>query len=537
MNIHDYLIIGSGMSSVHAAQTLIENGKRVTLIDCGVGNKPESKNCVSKNFYNLRANDDKQYKYLLGDNLEGVSWGNTKHLLTPERQYIVEGVKKYLPFQGDRFNLIQSLTRGGLGNAWGAGACPYTELELKAIGLPVEEMQKSYIAISKRIGLSGCYDDADIFFNKKGILLDKPLDIDPSLSGIYKSYNKSKKNHNLKGVVFGRTPLAVISKSRTNRIPHNYRNMDFYDDVGGSVYRPWMTLDSLDKSDLFTYVPNALVTEFKEKSDFTEVFYIDVVSKSKKCINCKTLLIGAGVVGSARIVLRSFKSKECLPILTNGYSTKAFLHFESLGRSVDCNNNSLGQMEMFYNATGNPLTTSMASLYTYSSLMLSKLIKETPFLGLSYSRRLMAYIQSSLVIAAFNHPDKYVDNNTLKLVECEDSLTGDRIEINYDRSEHKLSDKKAVRGFTQALLRTGCIPLAESKMDSGSAVHYAGTMPFNSDTSTFYLNNEGLLNLTSNVYVIDGSGFKFLPANGISFSLMANADRIARLLIKKKVIK
>ena len=149
----------------------------------------------------------------------------------------------------------------------------------------------------------------------------------------------------------------------------------------------------------------------------------------------------------------------------------------------------------------------------------------------------MAYIQSSLVIAAFNHPDKYVDNNTLKLVECKNSLTGDRIEINYDRSEHKLSDIKAVKVFTQALLRTGCFPLAESKMDPGSAVHYAGTMPFNSYSSKLYLNNEGQLNLTSNVYVIDGSGFKFLPANGISFSLMANADRIARLLIKKKVTK
>jgi hypothetical protein len=71
-------------------------------------------------------------------------------------------------------------------------------------------------------------------------------------------------------------------------------------------------------------------------------------------------------------------------------------------------------------------------------------------------------------------------------------------------------------------------------MDPGSAVHYAGTLPFNSTSKKFYLNIDGKLNCTSNVYVIDGSGFKFLPANGISFSLMANADRIARLLIEKK---
>ena len=95
-------------------------------------------------------------------------------------------------------------------------------------------------------------------------------------------------------------------------------------------------------------------------------------------------------------------------------------------------------------------------------------------------------------------------------------------------------DKHAVSMFTNALFKTGCLPLAENKMDPGSAVHYAGTLPFNSTSKKFYLNIDGKLNCTSNVYVIDGSGFKFLPANGISFSLMANADRIARLLIEKK---
>ena len=95
------------------------------------------------------------------------------------------------------------------------------------------------------------------------------------------------------------------------------------------------------------------------------------------------------------------------------------------------------------------------------------------------------------------------------------------------------TDRHAVNKFTRTLFKTGCIPLAEKQMEPGSAVHYAGTLPFNSTLRKFYLNTDGKLNRTSSVYVIDGSGFKFLPANGISFSLMANADRIARLLIHK----
>jgi hypothetical protein len=531
--IHDFLIVGSGMSSVHAAQTLVESGKKVTIIDVGTKSKNKLTINPSENFYNLRSQDKEQYKYLLGENLEGVIWQNPKNHLTPERQYILDGANEFLPYQSENFNLIQSLARGGLGNAWGAGASPYTEDELKAIGLPPLDMQKSYVTISNRIGLSGCFDDADIFFNKKDLKFDDPFKIDYALLGVYNAYTKSKKSFNSKGVYFGKTPLAVISKNKKNRRAYNYRNMDFYDDAGGSVYRPWMTLDELNNSDLFTYIPNALVLKFSEKIDFTEVFYKDLKSGDKRSVKCKVLLLGAGVTSTARIVLRSFDSKEALPILTNGFSTKAFLRVKSIGNPMKDNKNSLGQIEMFYKYNNDPLMTSTASLYTYSSLMLSQLIKETPYLGFSYARKLMAYLQPALVIALINHPDTYTNGNVLKLIKSNHSLTGDKMVINYSRKLMRSTDRHAVNKFTRTLFKTGCIPLAEKQMEPGSAVHYAGTLPFNSTLRKFYLNTDGKLNRTSSVYVIDGSGFKFLPANGISFSLMANADRIARLLIHK----
>jgi len=537
MNIHDYLIIGSGMSSVQAAQTIIEGGNKVTMLDFGQRQENEPKSTLSKNFYSLRAEDIEQYKYFLGNNLEGIEWQSSKSLLMPDRKYIVKNVEKYLPYQASSFNLIQSLARGGLGNAWGAGASPYTKEELNAIGLPPSEMQKSYRIVSKRIGLSGCNDDADIFFDKEGLEFDEPLKFDPSISKIYNTYSKSRKKFNSKDIYFGRTPLAIISHTKDNRDAYSYRNMDFYDDAGCSVYRPWITLKKLDMSSLFTYISKAFVLEFKEKIGYTEVIYTDTEYNIKKSIKCKVLLMGAGVTSTARIILRSFKSKESLPILTNGYSTNAFLHFNSLGQSMNKNNNSLGQLEVFYKHKNDPLKTSMASLYTYSSIMLSSLLKETPYLGFSYSRKLMAYIQSSLVIASYNHPDKYNKNNFLKLVNCNNSLTGDKIKINYSRGELLLDDKNAEKIFTKALLKTGCFPLSANKMKPGSAVHYSGTLPFNSSLNKFYLNTDGKLNCSKNVYVIDGSGFKFLPANGISFSLMANADRISRKLINRVQLK
>ena len=61
-------------------------------------------------------------------------------------------------------------------------------------------------------------------------------------------------------------------------------------------------------------------------------------------------------------------------------------------------------------------------------------------------------------------------------------------------------------------------------------MHYAGTLPFSDDPQPFTLGTGGRLAGTRRVFVADGSGFRYLPANGLTLTLMANAHRIAQLL-------
>ena len=68
----------------------------------------------------------------------------------------------------------------------------------------------------------------------------------------------------------------------------------------------------------------------------------------------------------------------------------------------------------------------------------------------------------------------------------------------------------------------------------GNSIHYAETVPMNQTHLKYYVNEDCQLNKAPNVYFIDGSSFPSLAAKNLTFTLMANAMRVARK-IKQKI--
>jgi choline dehydrogenase-like flavoprotein len=93
------------------------------------------------------------------------------------------------------------------------------------------------------------------------------------------------------------------------------------------------------------------------------------------------------------------------------------------------------------------------------------------------------------------------------------------------------SEKKTIEQreklFGQMLFKLGCVPLKKITPAIGSSIHYAGTLPFSKKEEMFTIQPDGRLSHTKNVFVADGSGFTFLPAKGITLTLMANAHNTA----------
>jgi choline dehydrogenase-like flavoprotein len=61
----------------------------------------------------------------------------------------------------------------------------------------------------------------------------------------------------------------------------------------------------------------------------------------------------------------------------------------------------------------------------------------------------------------------------------------------------------------------------------GASVHYAGTLPMSRQAAPFTTTETCQSRDFDNLFVVDGATFPFLPAKNITFSLMANAVRVA----------
>lgn len=537
MELHDYIVVGSGCTGAMAAQTLVEAGVKVSMLDIGVSDTKYASIIPDKDYLDIRKNESQQYRYFVGDEAEGISWGKVKtgEHLTPPRKHIMQLVEKYLPVESDSFSPMESLSYGGLGNGWGLGCCEFSKPEMDAAGLNFEHMQKAYTTVSARIGISGSKDDASPYTIGELNNYQAAPEMDRNFSMLFKKYNGRKNKFNSNGFYLGRPALALLTENLDGRKKYAYRDMDFYSDKDKSAYRPWITTDELRKKNNFNYIGNRLVLSFKEQTDFTEVHCINTENNIPETFRCKKLILAPGVLGTARIVLRSFNRENIkLPLLCNPYAYIPCIQPAMMGKAAEQKKMGFAQLSLFHDPGKNNFDVAMASIYSYQSLMLFRIIKEAP-LNFRDAHLIMRYLMSGFIIMGIHHPEKRGHQKTIELINDPGSLTSDKLKATYILSEEekeKINSRE--KKYVRAIRKIGAYAIKRINPGNGSSIHYAGTLPFSNSNEDYTLKPNGLLNGTKNIFVADGSGFNYLPAKGLTFSLMANAHITALNVLKNE---
>jgi hypothetical protein len=525
-----YVVIGSGCTGAMAAQTLVEKGVKVLMMDVGNHDEKYANILPQTNFTDLRKNDMYQYKYWLGEDFESIGWGKTTTgaQLTPSRKHMVKGTAELLSVVSDNFSAMESLSYGGLGNGWGVGCCVFSDEELKAAGLLTDKMREAYQVVADRIGISEDKDDTTPYTAGNLNNLQKAEEIDNNSNNIYKKYTKKKSELNSTGFYLGKPALALLTEKKDDRMPVDYTEMDFYSDKNQSAYRPWITINNLKKKPNFKYLPNALLYSFKEETGSVTLTYINTSTNEKKTIKCKKLVICAGTLSTARIVLRSIdKSIQRLPFLCNPYKYFTLLQTSLLGKATEEPRSAFAQLAMYYDPSHTNYEVSAASIYSYRSLMLFRTIKEVP-LNFRDARIIMQYLLPAISIMGVHHPDHSYSGKYVELESDSTNPTGDRLKIGYTLSEEEEKEaNKRDKLYSKAMKKLGCYTLKKLNPGYGASIHYAGCLPFSNENKSFTLDNSGRLSGTQNVFIGDGSGFRYLPAKGITLSIMAYAHLAA----------
>lgn len=526
----DFIVVGSGPAAVQAAQTLVEAGVNVAMIDVGNLSSSDENLVPDLDYEKIRKEEKDQFRFLLGENFETIPLDDNMvgAQLTPQRKHMIKDIDRFLPLKSDTFFPMESLGYGGLGAGWGLGCYVYSEGELKKTGLNPDQFKDAYQVVADRIGISCNNDDTQPYTTAHLKRVLRPLEMDNSVKKIYNKYLHKKKYYNNKQIYIGATPLALLSEDFLGRTKTSYHDMDFYTDRGQTAYRAWITVEMLKEKSNFSYIDKMLLLSISESNEKPVLNILNTSSLEKEIFTCNKLLLATGPLGNARIVLRSFENKlQRLPLLCNPYAYVPCININMLGKTLDRFKTSMAQAIMIYdkgNTADNIVTT---TFYTYRSLMLYKLIKEAP-LGFADGRAIMNYLQSAFVIAGIHHPDLPTNNKYLELHKDPDQITGDILFAEFKLTEAEDKEVKDNEKYIRKILRSfGCFPIQRIDPGIGSSIHYGGTLPFSEDGSIGTTAKDGHLNGFSNVYIADGSAFTFLSAKGITFTLMANAHLVA----------
>lgn len=265
----------------------------------------------------------------------------------------------------------------------------------------------------------------------------------------------------------------------------------------------------------FQYVAGQFVKEFREDGDQVTV----------QGFTARRLIIAAGALGTARIVLRSQGRYDTpLPLTCNAHAYVPCLLWRRLGRASKDRRHSLAQLTLIYDPEGDHRHLVQAQFFSYRSLLLYRLVKESP-LPPRESLRILRAIAPAFGIWVMQHEDEQGPNKTCALRR--DANGSDHLEINYrpTPAQEQLEHARAKAMFRQ-FSRLGCRPLKLVHPGHGSSIHYASTLPFSESDRPLTTEPSGKLRGTRNIFVADGSSFCYLPAKGLTLTLMANANRV-----------
>ncbi|HTM08806.1 MAG TPA: GMC oxidoreductase [Verrucomicrobiae bacterium] len=513
------IIVGSGAAGVAAAYAL--RGRGVLLLD--VGARPPA-SALKNNFYELRRDPGPVdlFGELIGNSFESLH--NIFHpylspkLKAPGMKFVLEGAERLAPLESRSFEAAISFAAGGLANAWGAGLYRATDKDLKGFPIGARDLDPYYDVLTEKIGISGDDDDLGRYFGAARGLLPA-MKIDANGAALLGRYDKRRRALNRAGLYIGRPRLAVLTRAHDGRPAYGYEGLEFFRGDNPAIYTPALTLKEMIARGEIAYAPGLLVERYNESGDEVRVLARESAGGARRDFTARRLILAAGALNTAKIALNS--NDDCdtrLPLLDNAVSYIPLIDPRRIGAAFEKEFFAAATLNAVYDGPLWPEPVQM-TLYGAAGTLRSDFLFDFP-LAARDALAAAKYLTPALVIAQLFYPDAPAATNYLRLAPS------GKLELAYEPKRRGALEARLVKLFR----RLGCFGLARfcKHLAPGSSFHYAGGLPMKSAPRTGYeTDRSGRLAGARAVYIADAANFPALPSKNHSFTMMANAMRIA----------
>lgn len=517
--LFEAIVVGSGPAGTFAAREFA--GRKVLVLDVGYRAPLEPR--LEGNLYALRRERRDLFRELIGEQFEGLHNLHRRpislKLKSPATSYVVRNWAALSPLASENFHAVMSFAQGGLANAWGAGVYRFTAADLNEFPISAEDLAPYYDELTEHIGISGGNDDLVEFFGRDAGL-QPPMRLSVVAAEMLKRYGRTRERFRRQGITIGLPRLAVLTAPHNGRAPYEFDNLEFFRPYNPAIYNPVFTLDPLVASGAVEMARGWLVTQFREVDDAVEVYARQVETGAGETFRARRLMLAAGTLSTTKIVLESRRDEQTrLPVLDNPMACIPLFLPARIGAALDGNDSSLAQLNVIYHdrESGELL---QGSLYGATGPLRSDVVLELPLAaraGLEWAK----YLSPAMALLMMFYPGRREAENHIR-------LRGGALEVNYERHATGGPERALIRAFRQIGFY-GLAALCQYP-PMGSSLHYGSTMPMKVAPGRYETHADGRLAGTANVYVCDGACFSALPAKNLTFTIMANAMRIARRL-------
>ncbi len=526
-----HLVVGSGASGVHYAQTVLERGEEVTLLDVGyerpVAPFPDA------SYAHLKEQVEDPLTHFLGERAEYVVYPtpfSKPYGFPPNRAYVFRQPAAWaLRQQG--FDPLVSFARGGLAEAWTGGSYELDERDLAAFPFTLGDLQPHYATVARRIGITGERDDLERF-SPMTAAYDPPLPLDVHSAHLLTAYHRRRPRVNALGAYLGRSRVAVLTHDHGERRECTQLGRCLMGCPRESLYAPSYTLRELHRFLGFTYVPGVFVERVTVDSNGAArgVVARAVAGGAETRFVGDCVVLAAGALATTRLYLATLHhalgAAPDLPgLMDNRHVTMPFVTPALVGRDVD-----LASYQFHHIALGirgqSPAGDVHGQMTALKGAQVHPIVATFPF-DFRTSLGVFRRVRSALGIANLWLADTRRPANVARLVT--DGGVPHLVLHYGDDSTDLAHTREAIAAVRKALRILGAYaPKSQTTiLPRGSSVHYAGTVPMTSENRPHTCRPDGTVRGVERLFIVDGAAFSALPAKNITFTLMANAVRIA----------
>jgi len=508
------LVLGSGPSGVAAAAALIARGREVVMLDAGTTME------ASATALRARMGSQEPHEWTADDRAAiAAAPRSERGGIRPFGSDFLFHAPDSEPIwceETDVHALRPSFARGGLSNGWGSAVLPYRDEDMEAWPINASDLAPHYAAVAPILQVAGRQDDLAAIFPAYAHPSNRPLPASAQAARLLDRLSNRRDALRPLGIHFGMASKAVADGCRQCA-------MCLHGCPYRLIFSADQAVDALVATGGLEYRGGVVARHFQE--DETGV----AVHSDSEVIRGDRLFIGTGVLPTALIAARSLGlAGKWLTIKDSAHFFLPMLHGWRAGNPAAESRHSL--VQLFWELIDSKVDPHLihTQLYTYNHGFAPDIARRFgPFAGIA--KPLAELLSRRLIVAqTFLHSDSSPSIG----MRLEGSAGQEHFAF---RAQPNERTAVVVRAATNRLARAARLagllaltPLARLN-PLGSSFHCGGTFPMRRDPKKSETDILGRPSGLHRTHLIDASVFPTIPASTITFSVMANAHRIASL--------